>query len=87
MLQACGKFRQGPYLAQGPAFGHVCHTSSTITLQFPEGVLLVQYVEDLLLVAPTLDACLDASRKLLHLIIVAGLKVSESKLARKQVVF
>lgn len=58
-------------------------------LQLPQEVLLLQYVDDLLIAAPTLSTCLKASEKLLHHLAAVGFKVSEAKLqlARRQVVF
>ncbi|XP_047461249.1 uncharacterized protein LOC125020039 [Mugil cephalus] len=50
---------------------------------------LVQYVDDLLLAAPTAPTCLEATRSLLAHLAKAGFKVSKPKLqvARKQVSF
>lgn len=58
-------------------------------LKLPKEVLLVQHVDDLLIAAPTLPTCLEASKKLLHHLAAVGFKVSEAKLqpARRQVVF
>ncbi|XP_028809289.1 uncharacterized protein LOC114763697 [Denticeps clupeoides] len=55
----------------------------------PSDCFLVQYVDDLLLSAPTADVCLQATRSLLTFLAEVGFKVSRSKLqcCRKQVSF
>ena len=55
----------------------------------PEGVLLVQYVDDLLLAAPSEAVCLSATHSLLLHLYSVGLKCSQAKLqiARAQVSF
>ena len=55
----------------------------------PEGVSLIQYVDDLLLGAPTAEACQEASKNALTALANAGFKVKKEKcqLARKRVVF
>lgn len=57
--------------------------------QLPDNTTLVQYVDDLLIAAPTSDACLTATQSVLQHIADKGFKVSKSKLqiARKQVSF
>lgn len=59
------------------------------TLVLPPGVLLVQYVDDFLLAAPSESSCLEASRSLLSHLASVGLKCSKSKLqiTRPQVSF
>uniref|UniRef100_A0A3P8VXG3 Gypsy retrotransposon integrase-like protein 1 n=1 Tax=Cynoglossus semilaevis TaxID=244447 RepID=A0A3P8VXG3_CYNSE len=55
----------------------------------PENTTLVQYVDDLLIAAPTADACLAATHSVLQHVANKGFKVSKVKLqvARKQVSF
>uniref|UniRef100_A0AAY4DZI5 ribonuclease H n=1 Tax=Denticeps clupeoides TaxID=299321 RepID=A0AAY4DZI5_9TELE len=55
----------------------------------PSDCFLVQYVDDLLLSAPTADVCLQATRSLLTFLAEVGFKVSRSKLqcCHKQVSF
>ncbi|XP_032437007.1 uncharacterized protein LOC116731404 [Xiphophorus hellerii] len=55
----------------------------------PEGVTLIQYVDDLMLAAQTLESCIEGTRSLLSHLADRGFKVSRSKLqiARKQVSF
>ncbi|XP_059183504.1 endogenous retrovirus group K member 18 Pol protein [Centropristis striata] len=55
----------------------------------PEQVILVQYVDDLLVAAPTAALCLEATGTLLRHLARTGFKVSKAKLqvARKQVSF
>ena len=55
----------------------------------PDNVTLVQYVDDLLLAAPTATSCLEATRMVLQHLADTGFKVSKTKLqvARKQVSF
>lgn len=55
----------------------------------PENVTLVQYVDDLLLAAPSASSCLEATRSVLQHLAGKGFKVSKAKLqvARKQVSF
>ncbi|XP_027132439.1 uncharacterized protein LOC113745152, partial [Larimichthys crocea] len=55
----------------------------------PGGVSLIQYVDDLLIAAPTSTACLIATRSVLQHLADKGFKVSKPKLqvARKQVSF
>ncbi|XP_058501431.1 LOW QUALITY PROTEIN: uncharacterized protein LOC131469970 [Solea solea] len=50
------------------------------TLNLPVGTLLVQYVDDLLLGAPTERACLEATGSLLKHLHSCGFKLSRSKL-------
>lgn len=50
------------------------------TPTLPQGVILVQYVDDLLLAAPLEQTCLKASHDVLTLLNEVGLKVSHSKL-------
>lgn len=59
------------------------------TLTLPDGVLLIQYVDDILLAAPSESACLSATESLLTHLHAVGLKCSRSKLqcARAQVSF
>ncbi|XP_068173657.1 uncharacterized protein [Antennarius striatus] len=58
-------------------------------LSLPPGVLLVQYVDDLLVAAPSEQSCLDTTHSLLLRLHEVGLKVSKSKIqvARTQVSF
>ena len=60
-----------------------------LTCPLPESVTLVQYVDDLLLAAPTALSCLEATRVLLLHLAQHGFKVSRTKLqvVRKQVSF
>ena len=55
----------------------------------PEGVSMIQYKDDLLLGAPTAEACLEASKNVLTALANAAFKVKKEKcqLARKRVVF
>ena len=55
----------------------------------PDGVTLIQYVDDLLLAAPTAATCLDATESVVQHLAEHGFKVSKTKLqvARKQVSF
>ena len=46
----------------------------------PEGVAMIQYVDDILLAAPTRDACIEATKTLLNTLGKAGYKVKRSKL-------
>ncbi|XP_029384988.1 uncharacterized protein LOC115060953 isoform X1 [Echeneis naucrates] len=57
--------------------------------ELPEGVTLVQYVNDLLLAAPTAVTCLEATSRVLFYLARAGFKVSKSKpqVTHKQVTF
>ncbi|XP_029939577.1 uncharacterized protein LOC115382074 [Salarias fasciatus] len=58
-------------------------------LVLPDGVLLVQYVDDLLLAAPTESTCLEATKSLLLWLHSKGFKCSRGKVqcARAQVSF
>ncbi|XP_077411131.1 uncharacterized protein LOC144040639 [Vanacampus margaritifer] len=58
-------------------------------LQLPNDVLLVQYVDDLLLAAPSEKSCLQATQLLLSHLAKVGLKCTKDKLqiARPQVAF
>ncbi|XP_062270837.1 uncharacterized protein LOC133976604 [Scomber scombrus] len=60
-----------------------------ITCPLPADVTLVQYVDDLLLAAPTATSCLEATRSVLQHLADTGFKVSKAKLqvVRKQVSF
>lgn len=49
-------------------------------LLLPEGVVPVQYVDDLLLSAPSAQVCLEAIRTLLLHLLTKGFKVSRKKL-------
>ena len=51
-----------------------------LTCPLPESVTLVQYVDDLLLAAPTALSCLEATRVLLLHLAQHGFKVSRTKL-------
>ena len=55
----------------------------------PEGVKLMQYVDDLLIAAPTMDGCVDASHHVLQALAAAGFKVKKEKcqIARERVTF
>ncbi|XP_019203709.1 uncharacterized protein LOC109195671 [Oreochromis niloticus] len=55
----------------------------------PAGCTLVQYVDDLLIAAPTADACFQATMTVLRRLAEAGFKVSKDKLqlVRPQVTF
>ena len=46
----------------------------------PDGVVMVQYVDDILLAAPTRQACVDATKTLLETLGKAGYKVKRPKL-------
>ncbi|CAB1350840.1 unnamed protein product [Coregonus sp. 'balchen'] len=48
-------------------------------LTLPEGVTLLQYVDDLLLAAPTAESCLQATKALLLLVAEKGYKVKKEK--------
>lgn len=48
-------------------------------LQLPEGVVLLQYVDDILLAAPTAESCLTATFSLLTLLAKEGYKVKREK--------
>jgi len=58
-------------------------------LDLPKGVVLIQYVDDLLLAATSAALCLDSSVKLLSLLAEKGYKVKRSKVQfeRREVVF
>ena len=60
-----------------------------LELTFPQGVVLIQYVDDLLLAAITALLCLTATEDLLKLLHRKGYKIKKEKiqLARRQVVF
>ncbi|XP_034090007.1 uncharacterized protein LOC117558119 [Gymnodraco acuticeps] len=55
----------------------------------PVGVVLIQYVDDLLIAAPSAASCLEATRHLLVRLHTSGFKVSKKKLqcTRKEVTF
>nr|XP_033946575.1 uncharacterized protein LOC117452196 [Pseudochaenichthys georgianus] len=55
----------------------------------PVGVVLIQYVDDLLIAAPSAASCLEATRNLLVRLHASGFKVSKKKLqcTRKEVTF
>ncbi|XP_072304499.1 uncharacterized protein [Eucyclogobius newberryi] len=59
------------------------------TLQLPEGVILMQYVDDLLLAAPTVSTCLSATKDVLLWLHECGFKVSQKtlKCCRRSVKF
>lgn len=48
-------------------------------LTLPEGVTLLQYVDDLLLAAPTAESCLQTTKALLTLVAAKGYKVKREK--------
>ncbi|XP_054483279.1 uncharacterized protein LOC129116393 [Anoplopoma fimbria] len=58
-------------------------------LQLPPGVVLIQYVDDLLLAAQTAGLCLDVTSSLLSLLADKGYKVKREKVqvARREVLF
>lgn len=58
-------------------------------LPLPEGVTLIQYVDDLLVAAPSAEDCLTATKAVLTCLHQTGFKVSRSKLqaCRQQVSF
>ncbi|XP_061703490.1 LOW QUALITY PROTEIN: uncharacterized protein LOC133515222 [Syngnathoides biaculeatus] len=72
-----------------PGLFNNCLRQFLSPLELPNGVLLVQYVDDLLVAAPSETSCLEASRSLLSHLASVGLKYSKSKLqiARPQVSF
>ncbi|KAI4888718.1 hypothetical protein NFI96_003920 [Prochilodus magdalenae] len=78
---------QGFALSPG-IFNHVLKDMLS-TCSLPEEVTMIQYVDDLLLAAPTATLCLQATEKLLRHLADTGFKVSKAKLqvARKQVSF
>jgi hypothetical protein len=69
-------------------FNHILKTHLA-ELKIPEGVILIQYVDDLLLGAPTSDLCLQMTKSLLDFIAVKGYKVKKSKVqsCRRTVLF
>lgn len=58
-------------------------------LPLPPGVVVIQYVDDILLAAPTPSTCLEATQAVLSRLFQSGFKVSKSKLqcCRQQVSF
>ncbi|XP_029298122.1 uncharacterized protein LOC115015101 [Cottoperca gobio] len=58
-------------------------------LHLPQGVTLIQYVDDLLLAGTTAESCLEATADLLALLARAGYKVKKEKtqVARRSVTF
>ncbi|XP_036808375.1 uncharacterized protein LOC110515180 [Oncorhynchus mykiss] len=58
-------------------------------LTLPEGTVLIQYVDDLLLGAPTSDLCLEITKVLLDFLASKGYKVKKSKvqMCRRTVLF
>ncbi|XP_036816756.1 uncharacterized protein LOC110528531 [Oncorhynchus mykiss] len=69
-------------------FNHILKTHLA-ELKIPEGVILIQYVDDLLLGAPTSDLCLQMTKSLLDFLAVKGYKVKKSKVqsCRRTVLF
>ncbi|CAB1312096.1 unnamed protein product [Coregonus sp. 'balchen'] len=69
-------------------FNHILKTHLT-ELKIPEGVILIQYVDNLLLGAPTSDLCLQMTKTLLDFLAVKGYKVKMSKVqsCRRTVLF
>lgn len=55
----------------------------------PRDVLLIQYVDDLLIAAPTRDSCWEASMNLLHFLAEIGFKIKKDKmqLVQRRVMF
>ena len=58
-------------------------------VELPEGVTLIQYVNDLLLAGPDADGCIEATRRVLQAVAEAGFKVKKEKcqIAREMVTF
>nr|XP_015797242.2 uncharacterized protein LOC107373618 [Nothobranchius furzeri] len=75
--------------ALSPGLFNQCLKQLLDTCPLPEDCVLVQYVDDLLLSAPTATACLEGTKALLQHLAWLGFKVSKNKLqvARKQVTF
>ncbi|XP_026043069.1 uncharacterized protein LOC113033468 [Astatotilapia calliptera] len=75
--------------ALSPGLFNQCLKELLQTSPLPSDCMLIQYVDDLLLSAPTADICLEATRVVLHHLANTGFKVSKNKLqiARKQVSF
>ncbi|XP_070411319.1 uncharacterized protein [Nothobranchius furzeri] len=72
-----------------PGLFNQCLRQLLDTCPLPDDCVLVQYVDDLLLSAPSAGSCLQATQTLLTHLAKLGFKVSRSKLqiARKQVSF
>nr|XP_015798270.2 uncharacterized protein LOC107374635 [Nothobranchius furzeri] len=72
-----------------PGLFNQCLRQLLDTCPLPDDCVLVQYVDDLLLSAPSAGSCLQATQTLLSHLAKLGFKVSRSKLqiARKQVSF
>lgn len=69
-------------------FNHILKTHLG-ELTIPEGVVLIQYVDDLLIAAPTSDLCLQITKNLLDFLATKGYKVKRSKVqtCRRTVIF
>uniref|UniRef100_A0A8C6M250 ribonuclease H n=1 Tax=Nothobranchius furzeri TaxID=105023 RepID=A0A8C6M250_NOTFU len=75
--------------ALSPGLFNQCLKNLLETCPLPADCILIQYVDDLLLSAPSATSCLQATQIMLHHLATLGFKVSKSKLqiARKQVSF
>ncbi|XP_064864485.1 uncharacterized protein LOC115135188 [Oncorhynchus nerka] len=76
------------YTSSPGIFNHILKTHLA-ELKIPDGVILIQYVDDLLLGAPTSDLCLEMTKTLLDFLAVKGYKVKMSKVqsCRRTVLF
>ncbi|XP_064877154.1 uncharacterized protein LOC135572653 [Oncorhynchus nerka] len=76
------------YTSSPGIFNHILKTHLA-ELKIPEGVILIQYVDDLLLGAPTSDLCLEMTKTLLDFLAVKGYKGKMSKVqsCRRTVLF
>ncbi|XP_031674692.1 uncharacterized protein LOC116367125, partial [Oncorhynchus kisutch] len=76
------------YTSSPEIFNYILKTHLA-ELKIPEGVILIQYVDDLLLGAPTSDLCLEMTKTLLDFLAVKGYKVKMSKVqsCRRTVLF
>ena len=63
-----------------PTIFNDCVRKDLKDTKLPDGVVMIQYVDDILLAAPTRHACLDATKTLLEALGKAGYKVKRSKL-------
>ncbi|XP_078805331.1 uncharacterized protein LOC144992515 [Oryzias latipes] len=72
-----------------PGIFNQCLKSLLQDTVLPEGCVLLMYVDDLLLAAPTADTCLQATKDLLLKLYDLGFKVSQKKLqcCRREVTF
>ena len=63
-----------------PTIFNACLKQDLKDLPLPEGVVLIQYVDDILLAAPTKGSCMEATMNLLQRVSEKGYKLKKSKL-------